>query len=275
MDILPIELITELSKLQDNITPFPTEDAVHIIEQEIGKSLKEIFTEFSRESDGSASISQVHIATLQNGERVAVKIQRPHIEEINNTDLEIMNHLAGLMGQIIEGMDTINPVRIAEEFELVIRRELNFIIEKTNMLRFREVFRKIPEIYVSKVYKDLATRRVLTMEYVEWQRLGDIYETAVSITQKIIAQRFADLLLMQVFNFGFFHADIHPDNIFIIPDYSICMPDFGMVGFVSTNFRYLLNQAIIAVSNRDYHALTYTILKITANTDIETIDVLE
>lgn len=173
-DLIPLELISELKKLQDSVPPFPEELAVVLIEQELGKPISEIFKEYIPTPVAAASIAQVHKAILINGEEVAVKIQRPEIDQIVETDLEIMLHLATMMEKHVEGMKTFNLIEIVKEFESAIHKELNFSIEAISLERFGNNFQHDNTIYVPKCYRNYSTKKILTMEFIEGVKISDI-----------------------------------------------------------------------------------------------------
>ncbi|MCK4391338.1 AarF/ABC1/UbiB kinase family protein, partial [Candidatus Bipolaricaulota bacterium] len=156
-DLIPQELIAELAKLQSDVPPFSEEEARNLIEEELGRPVSEIFAEYSPTPIASASIAQVHRASLLNGEEVAIKVQRPGIEQIIKTDLEIMFDLATLMEKHIQEMDILHPVSIVKEFERSIKREIDFTIEAAAIERFGRNFQNESTIYVPKVYRDYST----------------------------------------------------------------------------------------------------------------------
>ncbi|AZR74240.1 2-polyprenylphenol 6-hydroxylase [Anoxybacter fermentans] len=275
-DLLPQELLVELEKLQDSVPPFSEEDARQLIEEELGKPISNLFKEFISTPIASASIAQVHKAVLMSGEEVVLKVQRPGIEEIIEVDLEIMFHLATLMEKHIQGMDVLNPVGIIKEFERSIRKEIDFTIEATHIERFGRNFQEDTTIYVPKVYRNYTTRKILTMEFIDGIKVSNINAVLESGNDpKIIANRGADLILKQIFEHGFFHADPHPGNILVLNNNIICFIDFGMMGFLLPKHREYLGNIIIGVVNRDTKRITKTLLQFSRNNRIEDIEGLE
>ena len=253
----------ELQKLQDDVPPFSQEEAMELIEKELGKPVNELFSEFSSTPLASASIAQVHRAITQEGEEVAVKLQRPGIKRIIDSDLEIMSQLALALEKHVSDLSNSNLVNIVREFDLSIHKELSFSTEASNLERFGNNMRKDPTIYVPACYRKLSTARVLTMEYIEGTKITDADRIReLSLDTKLIAQRGIDLELKQIFEFGFFHADPHPGNLLILPDNKICFLDFGMMGTLSRSTGELVISMAMGAINRDYEKITRNILKI-------------
>lgn len=262
-DLIPKELLLELEKLQDSVLPFPAEEAVNLIEQELRKPVKEIFKNFSDSSMAAASIAQVHRATLLDGDEVVVKVQRPGINSVIETDLEIMFHLAMMMEKHIPEIRSFSIVKIIEEFEGSIRKELNFVIEASNLERFGINFQKDSQIYIPKYYREYTTKKILTMEYIDGVKFSDISNVKMKeLDPKIIAARGADLILKQIFEYGFFHADPHPGNIMVLPDNVICFLDYGMMGTLTQNTRQLITAILIGAINHDAERIVRSVLRL-------------
>ncbi len=262
-DLIPLELIPELKKLQDNVPPFSEDKAASLIEKELGSPISEIFYKFYPTPVASASIAQVHRAVLIEGDEVAVKVQRPGIEQLIETDLEIMFHLATMMEKHVEGMKSFNIIKIVEEFDRSIHKELNFTVEASNLERFGNNFQQDPDIYVPKFYRNYSTKRVLTMEFVDGIKISDIESLeANSLDRKIIAKRGGDLILKQIFEFGFFHADPHPGNILVLPENVICFLDFGMMGTLTRTTRELITSIAAGAINKDTDRIIRSLLKL-------------
>jgi len=275
-DLLPHELIVELEKLQDSVPPFSGEEAERLVEQELGKPISDLFYEFTDTPIASASIAQVHEAVLQGGEKVAVKVQRPRIEQIIEVDLEIMLHLATLMEKHLQGMDILNPAGIVNEFERSIRKEIDFTIEATHIERFGNNFRRVQTIHVPKVYRNYTTRKILTMEFIDGIKVSNLDALLKSGNDpKTIASRGTDLVLKQVFEHGFFHADPHAGNIMVLDNNIICFIDFGMMGRPLPKQGEYLSSIIVGIVNRDAKRITKTFLQLSNSRRIENIDQLE
>ncbi|RJS75173.1 AarF/ABC1/UbiB kinase family protein [Methanophagales archaeon] len=277
-DMVPQELIIELEKLQEEAPPFSTEDAKRIIAEELNSSVDRLFMDFSGSSIAAASIAQVHKAVLPGGEEVAVKIQRPDIDKIIEVDLEIMLHLATRAEKYLKEAEAIDIVKLVEEFARVIRKELNFRIEAAYIERFANNFQDDTTIHVPKVYKEFSSGKVLTMEFICGYKVTDITKTEVrehGIDPKVVASRGLDLILKQIFEHGFFHADPHPGNIRVLDGNVICFLDYGMMGKLSARHREDLADIFIGIISRDEHKITKTILKLTGRSHVRDVEELE
>jgi len=275
-DMIPQELCDELAKLHDTVSPFPFNQAKQTVEAELGDSLEAIFEKFDETPIASASIAQVHKAVLPNGEVVAVKIQRPEIRRIIEVDLEIMMDIAVLMERYLHGLDAVHPVGIVEEFARTIRKELDFSIEAGHIERFARNFHGNDTIFVPKVFGELSSRKVLTMEFVEGVKVSDtpaLREGGFDL--ELIAGRGADLILEQVFVHGFFHADPHPGNILILPDNVICFLDYGMMGTISPRYKDSLADMVIGIVRRDEKQITKAVLNLSSGDEPEAAEKLE
>ncbi len=237
-DLIPVDLLHELAKLQDDVPPFPFEDVKAIISSELGKPYLEIFEAIEEEPIASASIGQVHRAGLKGVKEVAVKIQRPGIRKIIEVDLEIMHHLATLMETHIEEIALHRPVKIVEEFAKSLEKELDYSIEASNLKRVARQFASDSTLHIPIVYHEESSQKILTMEYVEGVKVTDIAALERSgMNKRTITRRGARFIMTQVFDHGFFHGDPHPGNLFILPGNVICPVDFGITGFLARSTR--------------------------------------
>jgi ubiquinone biosynthesis protein len=263
-DLVPVDFIKELSKLQDNVPSSPFSEVSKIIESELGGAPEDIFDFFEKAPLASASIGQVYRATLKDGEEVAVKVQRPGIKKIIEVDLEIMLHLATLMERHIEEMSLHQPVKIVEEFARTLEKEIDYTIEATNMERISRNFLNDLTIYVPKVFRDTTTESILTTELVQGIKVSEIDRLEkAGLDRKLITVRGADIVLKQIIKHGFFHADPHPGNIFVLPDNVICLLDFGMTGSVDRHTREDFIDLAESVVNRNESRAAQVLLKLT------------
>ncbi|SMD00351.1 2-octaprenylphenol hydroxylase [Desulfocicer vacuolatum DSM 3385] len=266
-DLIPLEYIFELEKLQDNVPEFSFSD--------VKKNLTKAFSDkespfvFMEEKPfASASIGQVHLAKLKTGERVAVKIQRPDIRKHIIVDLEIMNHLATLMERHIEDLSFFRPVKIVEEFAETLEKELDYTLEASNMERVARQFVFDSTIHIPRVYLDITTETVLTMEYIQGIKISETDTLDEhGMDRKLLTQRGADLILKQVFEYGFFHADLHPGNLFVLPDNVLGPVDFGMMGFMDRRAREVFIDLIASVVTENSSATCHYLLELTEYDD--------
>jgi ubiquinone biosynthesis protein len=262
-DLISVEFIQELSKLQDNVPPFPYTEARQIIESELGRPLEDIFQHFEDTPLAAASIGQVHRAQLKDGEEVVIKVQRPGIRKTIEVDLEIMLHLASLMERHLEELQVHRPVRIVQEFARTLGKEIDYTIEASHIERFARQSMDDPTVYIPKVFRDTTTERVLTMEYIDGIKVSEIDRIErEELDRKIITTRGADLILRQIFDHGFFHADPHPGNIFVLPDNVICLIDFGMMGYIDRQTREAFADFVYTVIHHDESRATQILLKL-------------
>ena len=231
-DLIPPDYILELEKLQDRAKPVPFEDIKEELESQFKKSLKEIFPYFKKAPIASASVSQVHEAKLKNGQKVAVKVQRPKIREIMEEDISIMFFFANLLEKHIPRLREYSPVAIVKEFETWTRQELDFRIEAKHAKRFYYNFKGSKTVKIPKIIDEYTTSRILTLEYITGTELHDIKKIKRKHynIKKAIKNGF-DTVLTQVFIHGFFHADPHPGNILVCKNNVISFIDFGIIGY--------------------------------------------
>ncbi len=262
-DLIPVEFIEELSKLQDNVPPFPFSKAREIIEAELTSPIDGIFQKFEETPLAAASIGQVHRAQLKTGEDVIVKVQRPDIRATIEVDLEILLHLATLIERHIEEWEIHRPTRVVEEFARSLEKEIDYTIEASNAERFARQFIGNSLVYVPRIFMETTTKQVLTMEFIDAIKVSEIDKLDnEGLDRSIIASRGADLILEQVFKHGFFHADPHPGNIFIMPDNVICYLDFGMMGRVDRYAREHFADIVYGYVRRDESKIVDAILKV-------------
>jgi len=248
-DILPPAYIAELAKLQDTVPPVPWRATRAQIDAELSVPLEEQFIDFEPVPIAAASLSQVHAATLPDGTQVVVKVQRPHIQTIIETDLEILFDLARLIQERIPLGKTYDLPEIVDEFAITLRAELDFYREGRNADRFRANFANEPYLHIPRVYWDFTTRRMLVLERISGIKIDDIEALdAAGYNRSRIGLHAAHMIIKEVLDDGFFHADPHPGNFAIMPGEIIGAMDFGMVGHLSHRVRSdLIRLYIVAV----------------------------
>lgn len=259
-DVVGNALAEELKQLQTDVPADPPETIRHTVESELGQPIEELFVEFEDRPIASASIGQVHRATLLNGERVVVKIQHANIEKTVQEDLDILAGLAQLAEQL-EDFKPYRPTKMVAEVARMLRRELDFGREERNLQQFNALFADNPTVRIPQPYSELCTPRVLTMELIEGVKLSSpdhIQESGFDV--EAVARRGAELYLEMIFKHGFYHADPHPGNIQLLPGNIIGLLDFGMVGRIEERLREDIEDMLLAIVNRDVLMLT-TIVK--------------
>jgi ubiquinone biosynthesis protein len=255
-DLITARYAEEFRKLLDEVPPFPAEDVRAIISEETGKPVEDTFRKFDDRPVAAASIAQVHRAILSNGDMVVVKVQRPGIREQIETDIVILQTVAGLMEKHIPESKFINPSGIVEEFQKTVRKEMDFKAEARNSFRFKENFKDNPDVHFPKVYTKLTSEKVLVMERIDGVRIDDVEGIeAMGLDRKELARIGVDAYLKMVFEDGFFHADPHSGNIFAMPSGQIGYTDFGIVGRVSEELKQTMVSTFIALITQDYDKL--------------------
>lgn len=257
-DLLPAEYLEELQRLQDRLPPFPKKEAFDMVEAELGVPFEEVFELVEPEPIAAASIGQVFKARLlANGDLVAIKIQRPGCEEIISLDLFIMRFYAGILTKIISTFGRkIDLVTVIDDFGELIYREIDYQAEAANAQQFAELYATIPDVFIPRIYSDLCTHRVLTMEWVEGVRLveGEKLQ-AMSLDPEKLVDTLVQCSLRQMLDNGFFHADPHAGNLLATPEGKLCYLDFGMMSYVKADQRYAIIEAVVHLVNRDFNAL--------------------
>ncbi|MBI5050951.1 MAG: AarF/ABC1/UbiB kinase family protein [Nitrospirae bacterium] len=274
-DLITKAYADEFKKLQDEVPPFPAAEARKIVEAELKKPLMDVFSDFDDAPVAAASIAQVHKAALKTGEKVVVKVQRPDIKDIIETDIAILDIIVRLLLRYIPESKFFNPQGIVNEFSKSVRKELNFIEEAKNAFRFRKNFADDPCIYIPAVYPNLVSEKVIVMERIEGVRIDNIQEIeSLGIERDKLARAGVEAYFKMMFEDGFFHADPHPGNIFVMPDGKIGLLDFGIVGWLTPELMENIANTFLALIDKDFDRLVdqYIELGIVSEeeTDIET-----
>lgn len=256
-DILPADIAFELSKLQDKVPPFSSDWVQKILQKAYGKSIHEVFDEFDLEPLASASMAQVHRAKLVTGQDVVVKILRPNIRQIIENDIFILKRLAKWAEKYVPYAKKFKPVEVVLEFEHTLLDEQDLHREAANAAQLRRNFINSPLLYVPEVYWDYVRQNILVIERIDGIPVNDIEQLkAHGVNLKLLAERGLTIFFTQVFRDCFFHADMHPGNIFVSkknpnnPQY--LSVDFGIIGTLNESDKYYLAENLLAFFHRDY-----------------------
>jgi Predicted unusual protein kinase len=270
-DVMPALYLDELTKLQDQLPPFPNQLAYQFIEEELGDRPENIYAELSHDPLAAASLGQVYKGKLKTGETVAVKVQRPGLSESIALDIYILRTLAQWAKKRFKFIRS-DLVAIMDEFGQRIYEEMDYNHEGRNAERFRQLYGNIPDIYVPKIYWGYTGRRVLTMEWINGTKLTNLEEvTAQGIDARYLIEVGVQCSLRQLLEHGFFHADPHPGNLLASPEGKLVYLDFGMMSEVKPYQRYGLLEAIVHLVNRDFEGLAKDYVKLeflTPDTDL-------
>jgi ubiquinone biosynthesis protein len=251
-DLIPAEYVTELEKLQDRVAPEKFQDIRTAVKQQLGAFPEEIFEVFDPVPLAAASIAQVHRARTKEGREVVVKIRRPGIVKAIRTEMEILQDIAGLVKMRMGRENTIDPVRMVNEFSQAVTREVDFANERRNQQRFMKNFADDAAVHVPQVLEAYSTEGLLTMEFIDGIKPSDIDGLeAAGLDPRTIASRGADFVLKQVFDHGFFHTDPHPGNFLILPDNVLAPLDFGQVGRLTRQDKMLLQYIVLSIVDGD------------------------
>ena len=269
-DMLPPELLKELEKLQDNVKHLKNFYVEKKIEEELKISCREFFSYLSPKPLAAASLAQVHKAQLRTGEWVIFKIQRPKIKETITRDISIMKDVANALEKYSIQAQHLQPTQLIASFEKSINEELSYTQELNNMLRFTKNFETNEVIYIPKVYQQFSNDHIICMEFIDGIKVSEIKKLEENnIDTKAVAKLGVDLYLEQILNFGFFHADPHPGNIFVLPEIErICFIDYGMMGSIMPKDKEALEDLLLAFFKNDVKKIIIVLKKIALRTDI-------
>ena len=255
-DLLPEDLFEELVKLQDQVPPFPGAQAEAIVAEALGAPLATYFSEFQIDPVASASVAQVHLARLHDGSGVAVKVLRPGIEAVIERDLELMYLLARLAQRYLPDGKRLRPIEVVNQFRKTIGHELDLRREAANASQLRANFADSKLLHVPKVYWDLTRRNVFVMERIDGIPISNIQALKdAGIDMRQLSHHGVEIFFTQAFRDGFFHADMHPGNIFVSPEGQYRAVDFGIMGTLSAEDKHYLAVNFSAFFNRDYRAV--------------------
>jgi predicted unusual protein kinase regulating ubiquinone biosynthesis (AarF/ABC1/UbiB family) len=262
-DLLPVEYIQELAKLQDEVPPFPTEQARAIIETELRAKIEDIFEGFEDVPIAAASLGQVHRAKLRTGQPVAIKVQRPGIHDQINFDILVLRRIARRLERypnLVRGVDWQGTL---DEFHTTVHEEMDYEQEARNAETFRKNFARWKEVYVPQIYGVFSTKRLIVMEFIDGFKVTDTEQlTAAGQNPHEVVKLLARTYLKQLLEDGFFHADPHPGNLRVMADGRLAFFDFGMVGRLSMKLQSNLINAFFHVVERDVHGLVEDMVRL-------------
>ena len=272
-DLVTERFRNELKKLQSKAIPLDDETAIQLIEKELGRPVEDVFKAFDKQAVASASIGQTYRAILQTGEEVIIKIQRPHIENKIKLDLYLLSHLAKRAIRNYPELAVIDVVGLIDEFGVNILKELNYFNEVNNINRFQDLFKDDPRVHIPKVYTEFTTRRLIVMEFIHGiapDKIDHLKEAGLD--PSIIAKNGADIILKMILRHGFFHADPHPGNLFVMPGNVIAFIDFGMAGVLRPRHMTFLADFSLGFSQRNSKSIARSLVKLC---DIKFFDQME
>lgn len=260
-DLLPDELIQEFEKLQDHAPEVPIQEIRKVIDEETSRPLNEILEYFNPIPLASASMSQVHRARLRGGKEVVLKVQRPNIDKVISSDISLLYSIVNIIEKYLPQYTAYQPRELVIMFEKSISEELNFRLEVNNMIYFQTMFKHNNDVYIPSVYPELSTDRIITMEYIDGYKITDLETLSkYNITGESLAKKGIGLYFEQVFEYGFFHADPHPGNIFVLADGKIVFIDYGMVGTLIEHDKIVFGKILLAMYDNDVQGLKNSIL---------------
>lgn len=255
-DLVRKDYLEELTQLQDQLPPFPSEQAFARIESELGRPIAEIFAQISPEPVAAASLGQVYKAQLHSGEWVAVKVQRPHLREQLSLDLYLIRWASTWLGPWLPLNLGSTLTAVVDEFGRKLFEEIDYLHEGRNCERFAEYFRDDPDVYVPRIFWAYSSRRVLTLEWIDGIKLTDVERIrAANLEVKQLVRIGVVAALKQLLEYGFFHADPHPGNLFALTDGRMAYIDFGMMDQLTEEMKEYLVDALVHLVDRDYNAL--------------------
>lgn len=279
-DLVPLELTFELEKLQDSVPPMPENEAKKVVETELGNPVNKLFAWFDPKPFASASMAQVHKVTLLSGKRIALKIQRSGIHDIIIEDIKVMYKIAEVLERRMPSLKSFDPVGLVKNFEDSILKEIDFINESINLQRFYNNLENDNSLdqfaHAPKVYPEFTTSKVLALEFISGIKIDQIRDLEIKEHDtKVIARRLAISYFKQIFEYGFFHADPHPGNLFVLPNGHICYLDFGMMGSMLPRDITIFGKLFIAITEKDVKRIIQALQQLSNNAPIANMRDLE
>lgn len=268
-DLLPEKALAVLTSLQDEVPPESFEHVASVIESELGKPIEHIFSTLNHQAAAAASLGQVHRATLlATGQEVAVKVQRPNIDQLVSMDLSTLKFVIWVINRFVDTGEFIDLMGVYREFKRTVYEEIDYLTEANNAKRFREMFADDPTIFIPRIYEEYSSSRILVLEWVDGIKINDYAALeAAGVDRLEVANRTVQAYFYQFFEAGFFHADPHPGNIFVKPGTSGTEPiiqfvDFGMVGQLNKPMKKSMKDLFLSFVMRDSHALVLALTRL-------------
>jgi ubiquinone biosynthesis protein len=263
-DLIPEEYSEELGRLRDDVPPIPFEQVKDAIEGELKKRISDVFEYFEEKPIASASIGQVHVGVLKKTkEKVAVKVQRPGVSGIIKADIEILMDMAGVLKRAFKNIEHFDPEGVVEEFGHMIIREIDYTLEARNIERFRQNFRSEESVVIPGIYWDLSTRRILTMEFIDGISIDEKENLRnMNVDYKVLTAILGKAYIKQIFTDGFFHADPHQANLFVLKGNRICFLDFGAIGYLDTETKELVGTFYIMLIRKEVGRAAQALLEL-------------
>jgi ubiquinone biosynthesis protein len=267
-DMLPLEFMTELVKLQDNVPPIPKEDVRRLIEEELGAPLEKLFKKFNHTPIAAASMAQVHLAVRHDGQEVAVKIQRPGLRKVLDSDIEILRFLARLWERFSGQELPRRPLEFVNEFERIIREELDFVVEGRHVERFQRNFKTREAYHFPKIDWALTTPRCLTQEFIDGYKLTELPKTLPTQERRRLAQILVDAYILMALEDHFFHADPHPGNLLLDKKKKLVFIDSGQVGRLDSETVTAFTDMLLALVTQNTDDLVDAYLRLSMTDEV-------
>ena len=272
-DLLPDQIAQELALLQDDVPPFPTDEAISVVETSLDNKVSTLFKTFDEQPLASASVAQVYLATLHNDDQVVVKVLRPGIHKLIARDLELLYALAAAVHKYWEEGPRLRPLEVVSDYDNTIHNELDLRMEAANAAQMKRNLENLDIIYVPQVYWEYTREKVMVMERINGTPIREVEvlkQQGVDMRQ--LAHNGVTIFFTQAFRDGFFHADMHPGNIFVTPEGRYQAVDFGIMGALNETDKQYLAQNLLGFFNRDYRAVAEAHVKaewVPAHTRVE------
>jgi predicted unusual protein kinase regulating ubiquinone biosynthesis (AarF/ABC1/UbiB family) len=267
-DLLPQQALDVLSSLQDEVPAAPFSHVVSVIESELHRPVSELFRELEPNATAAASLGQVHKAVLPTGEVVAVKVQRPNIDRLVNMDLSTIRFVIWIISRFVNTNEFIDLLAFYREFRRTIYEEIDYVRESANARRFVDIFKDKPHIRIPRIIDGYTSRRVLVLEWVDGIKVNDYPSLeAANVSRLAVARRTVEAYFYQFFEIGFFHADPHPGNIFVLPgsvpaEPTVAFVDFGMVGSLSRTSKQGLRDLFLGFVVNNPHTMVSALARL-------------